>query len=449
MRLSCVQCGATGARPFEDSAPYEVGAPRALCATHGPQRALTVLEASREPVKDFRVADTSEQFSPRFVGMEFEMFHRTHNTNRVEHLAVDWRLANCGMGEDGSIHSNAGIEVKTPPASGDDIPLWVEAVCSTAAHYGMRVDDSCGLHVHVDVRDYDSHAFRRLLRLMRSLEPVLYAALPAHRLYNGTAHVCAVPLQTIENIRGSDSFARAWGNYNQHDRYHGCNFAAIREHGTVEMRYHSGTLHAQKVTAWARLMQAAVDAAKAQAYRDIPVTFSDFDDRLNSLTRLLGVEGLKPHLTERITYFKHNLRELELLLAQPELTVQPASAPSPSDMRLDGEPSRNGYYCALHQHDETPTLCRTPFHDGTELDTSISADEENHNRIVARLDGEMYMICSSCGVLHGVTPPDRLQHSHVRAGGWGRASLIAVTARVANRQRELGRTPRPIPPTLS
>ena len=358
MRLKCVDCGKEGARPFEDSAPYSSGSPRGVCEEHGLLMASRTLAISRNPTKDFRTPDAPADFGGRFVGIEFEMFHKTHDTDRAEALAMDWRLANCGVGEDGSIRSPAGIEVKTPPMAGEDIPAWVQAVCGRAAAYGMTTDKSCGLHVHLDVRDYDHHSFRRLFRLMRALEPIIYAALPPERMTGGMSYPLQVAHSRIESIRGQDSLNAAWRTQpNGSGRYHGFNYTALGEHGTVEMRYHSGTLNPQKVLPWVKLLMQAVETAKRATYRDIPHTFTDFEDRFNTLTRFLHLEPLQAHFAARIRFFQHNLVELERLLGAVDNVPPPLQAGAHIDgFYLHGEFLSDFRYCALH-HCLEVSLC--------------------------------------------------------------------------------------------
>ena len=262
MKLVCTDCGTEGTRPFTDSAPYATGSPKGQCATHGPSKAPALDRFTRAFTRDFRTGDSFDLLpSRRFVGMEFEMYHRMGVTNRVLDLSRDWRLLNCGVSEDGSITSRANIEIKTPPAQGDDAILWAQAIGSICPSYGMVVNKSCGLHVHVDIRDLSAMGMKRLGLLAMAVEPVLYAALPTERRTNGMAGPLHVTIQELLSARASfEHLENLWGEHGI-GRHVGLNIYARGRHGTVEFRYHSGTLNPEKVKHWARICTGLVDAA--------------------------------------------------------------------------------------------------------------------------------------------------------------------------------------------
>lgn len=322
MKLSCIDCGTEAVRPFEDGAPYQVGTPRALCPAHG----LTKRDETHEyrnPVKDFRSAETFDLFpSRRFVGLEFEMFHREGSTDAVYALTKDWRLYNAGMSGDGSISSNAGIEVKTPPAQGDDAVAWIAAVCRVALGYGMRVDKSCGLHVHVDFRDGGTAALTRLFLLARVFEPILYAMHPESRRLCGTANPLQAPPALIESVRSEEQLWALWGGQSngRGGRYRGCNFLAQAKHGTIEFRYHAGTLNVEKATKWAALCAALVEAALTRRTAAIPHVFTNEDDRLRAFGRCLNLNGLMPYVEARLLHFQQDRAALAQTL---HLTPRP------------------------------------------------------------------------------------------------------------------------------
>lgn len=323
MRLVCVRCQQTGT-PFEIVSPYEDSSHEAGLCEHD---AIQVIEQGigrasmldeRQPVLDFRPSDTfSLNPSTRFAGFEFEMFNRHQDSSRVEDLTADWRLLNCGMAGDGSIESDAGIEIKTPPAQGDDVPLWIHAVCKTAQEYEMRVDQSCGLHVHLNATDMmNGSTLRRLFRLIRVSEPLLYAMVPPARLNGNYSRRFTVPLSTIDALTTRDgalsAYHRVVGDVGSH--YYGFNLTdAYDHHHTFEFRYHSGTLNPEKVWNWTRLLLAIMDTAKTIPYRDIPTDFPTFDERQSVLLKLLACADLTDYMNARLAYFRCDLAALNAL----------------------------------------------------------------------------------------------------------------------------------------
>lgn len=317
MRLLCYFCGATGT-PFEDVAPCGEDSAVGVCKVHGP---LHLPNQRRAPRLNFPTAESCSQFSARYVGLELEMFHHQHDTDRSLQLSTDWRLSNCGMSEDGSIRSNSGIELKTPPAQGDDIALWITAVSKIALSYGMRVDASCGVHVHVDVKQLTAADFRRLFLLVRYWEPVIYAILPPNRWMGGYGGPMQLAEKGIRRVTTMPHLEALWKRQNGSSRYRGLNFESYKKYGTVEFRYHSGTLNAEKLLAWAYLCQRIVDTSTEVNLVSIPHHFDNFDDRLQKLAVATKVERLLPYLTARIAHFGANTAAIESWYATREAEI--------------------------------------------------------------------------------------------------------------------------------
>ena len=333
MILTCMGCGRDTGVPFEDLTPWGVG--RSMCV--GCKEGQPLPLQRRNATLDFRKAQTFERYSPRFIGVELEMFHHLHNTDRALQLSTDWRLMNCGICEDGSIRSNAGIEVKSPPAQGDDIPLWLTNIVRIALSYGMRVDASCGVHVHVEVKDFDANDFRRLFLLTRQWEPIIYAILPPNRWMGTYGGPMRLGEKGIRKMTSMAHVEHTWANQNGHTRYRGLNFEAYKKYKTVEFRYHSGTLNIEKLLAWTCLCQRIVDGAKRLGLNQIPTQFEGFEDRLKRLSTLTKVESLIPYLERRMTHFEADTAAIERwyternaeLDAVPEPVRIMASAPCP------------------------------------------------------------------------------------------------------------------------
>ena len=368
MRLTCTDCHKEGQHPFEDSAPY--GERNGVCAEHGPGKVPDYTHFARNPIKDFRPGDTYDLIpSRRWVGMEFEMYHRTGVTNRVMDLSRDWRLLSCGVSEDGSISSRANIEIKTPPAQGDDAALWAKAVGTICPSYGMMVNKSCGLHVHVDIRDYGALAMKRLGLLAMAVEPVLYAALPPDRRERGMSSPLAIDRDRLYRANGEAVENVWWSRVS--GRHYGLNMHARDEHGTVEFRYHSGTLNPEKVKHWIRICTGLVDAAADTArvaQRVFGVAPKDFADRLDLLQHATMMPGdTLAYLMRRITQFKQDgklLHERSMMLTEAPQIIDLEMPPDwpLHGARLAGTEQR---YCRLHMvYEEFNQSCYNHYEHG-------------------------------------------------------------------------------------
>lgn len=116
----------------------------------------------------------------------------------------------------------------------------ITRVCDVLNSCDVRVDRSTGLHVHLDMRNFNySHAFSNLV----SMQSFLYAMLPASRRSGNYS----IPVK-----------GKQWRILES--RYHGVNTQAYKKYRTLELRMHSGTVNATKIINWVRLLLAIINA---------------------------------------------------------------------------------------------------------------------------------------------------------------------------------------------
>ena len=107
----------------------------------------------------------------------------------------------------------------------------------------VRVNDSCGMHVHIDVCDLTMEELRGVLLFYSVLERTIYKYCGSDRDNN---NFC-VPLWECWNK--VDLFGRGLAVENSL-RYCGLNLAAIRKFGSIEFRMHPGVVSAHKMASW-------------------------------------------------------------------------------------------------------------------------------------------------------------------------------------------------------
>jgi hypothetical protein len=123
----------------------------------------------------------------RTLGFEIECF-----LDNVPYHTNDWgdrypdyeeiNYSNCEVGGDGSLYGGdgTGIEVKTHPINDLNI---VESVFGELSDDGMNVNDTCGLHIHVDTSDYSVEDKVRLLRFGAGIELLMFSLVDDTRYY--------------------------------------------------------------------------------------------------------------------------------------------------------------------------------------------------------------------------------------------------------------------------
>lgn len=191
---------------------------------------------------------------------------------------------------DGSLSSDSfSGEVVTPICTYGDVDA-IQSVTRELRAAGARVDESCGIHVHVGVESFSAEALVRLAKIVYQQEPLMIRALGVteRRLGRYTKPVDEAFIRRIaEQKPGTrEACAKAWygegtyipsaqaEHYHQ-SRYHGLNMHSVFYRGTVEFRYFEGTLHAGKIRAYLQLCLAI--AARALTTKNAVARKRTFD----------------------------------------------------------------------------------------------------------------------------------------------------------------------------
>lgn len=170
--------------------------------------------------------------------------------------------------------SDCGHEIAIVARS-SEIAEVIRKVCKVLGDHGATVNDTCGLHVHVDARGYDKNKmFANLVKSQR----LLYSMVPKSRYNNDYCK---------PNLRGNSMESYS-------GRYWGINPASYGEHKTIEIRLHSGTVNAEKINNWILLLQ---KLAYAKSVKEIK--------SLNDLTSKVKLPAKTiDYIKERIVKFK-------------------------------------------------------------------------------------------------------------------------------------------------
>lgn len=171
------------------------------------------------------------------------------------------------------------VELVTPILHYEDIET-LQHIVRALRKAGAKVNDSCGIHVHVGAEKFDARHLRNLVNIVNSKEDLIYDALGVlqyredeycKKIYPEflmEVNAPSQPLGSREDIIDTwyESQGESW-NRNEHynaTRYHGLNLHAVDTKGTVEFRVFNSTLHAGKVKAYIQFCMAVVSQALAQ-----------------------------------------------------------------------------------------------------------------------------------------------------------------------------------------
>lgn len=185
------------------------------------------------------------------------------------------------IGTDGSLrdptNKRSSVEIRTSPASGDELVLQLSAVLGSIRAANGIVNSSCGLHVHVNVDDasrYTLNAARTehlsnldtFIRVWQYVQDSMYAIVNPGR---ATVSDYARPWRT--GVAHYRTLAEANGRV---ARYSGLNLEAIGKYNTVEFRLHHGCLNTRMITAWAMLCGMLVEVCVQGHGSDTLIAFA-------------------------------------------------------------------------------------------------------------------------------------------------------------------------------
>lgn len=202
-----------------------------------------------------------------------------------------WKLVT-----DSSLNGNDTFELVSPILVGEAGLRELEKVCWVLELCDVKVNGSCGLHVHIDAAGFSMETWRNLALSYKHLEPVIDRFMPASRRDNyycrGLGHVSDGMIRsarTVDELKGRIG-----------DRYHKVNLEAYSRHKTVEFRQHSGTTSFTKMRNWVLFLHKLVTfATRGQvpagtALQDIP--FLDGEQKLYYKLRTKKIIGMNRHM---------------------------------------------------------------------------------------------------------------------------------------------------------
>lgn len=196
----------------------------------------------------------------RRFGVEMEFFGMTRATaNEAIRAAglTGWRVkSDCSV-------SGSGLELVSPPLSGDAGLDQVRRACAALNANGARVNQTCGLHVHHDASDLGATGVRRVARSYANNQRHIDWLVSESRRTAAGPTYCRPWAQDELDYMDQSANTRGYGERYVYapTRYKTINVQSFSQHGTVEIRQHQGTTNFRKIEAWIRFGQKMMDDA--------------------------------------------------------------------------------------------------------------------------------------------------------------------------------------------
>lgn len=261
------------------------------------------LEGTLKKMYEFEMSYESEKFG---VELEFtgltrfqaaktiaEMFEALHNkkvwvhkhlTEKPQYYVNDDQGRVWNLKYDGSIravrkgreteNTNYKCELVSPICTYKDIPLIMKIV-QALKDAGMVVNDSCGIHVHVDTKAMSAANLKCLSLMLAAKEELLFKALKVEksrrlRYCRKMKHSFVDDLRSERDL-DMNTLKRLWyqegvnGCLHYHSsRYSGLNLHSLFENKGIEFRYFNGSDDSERIRAYILFCVLLVNTAKKQ-----------------------------------------------------------------------------------------------------------------------------------------------------------------------------------------
>ena len=158
---------------------------------------------------------------------------------------------------------SAEWELVSPPLSGEEGFRQLEIACKALQAAGVKVDKSCGLHVHHGVNDLSVDNFKNLYKLYYKFEETIDEFMPESRRANNNTYCKSMKgSYEMEKILQAKTLMELENIY--WDRYYKLNIQSYVKHGTIEFRQHNGTIEFDKISNWIKLTNMMVERSKVR-----------------------------------------------------------------------------------------------------------------------------------------------------------------------------------------
>lgn len=264
--------------------------------------------------------------SRRFAAAEIEVAGLGANCSAkpINETAAAWR---CSLVHDGSLPPE-GFEINTAPAIGGALYTQIHELGAALTKCKAFTTSACGLHAHIDSRDFHFQDIRRLVRAYASIEPLIFATIHPSRAKNKFCAKCGpiyvdqillgikpenkeVKKAIIETTYGiGSSVARKNGAYygGKHaytpppymthinhqragNRRYAMNIHSWFLRGTIEYRMHHGTVDGREILSWLQLLTDLHDRVNELSDKDIDAICSSTSvTERAQMNELLGVD---------------------------------------------------------------------------------------------------------------------------------------------------------------
>jgi len=209
----------------------------------------------------------AKEFKTNYVGIELELFCKLDRHNLLENFIKEKLAGYVCVKDDGSLrpennyHPHEVTVLCKQDMAEEIIPKIIKVLRSQDCD--AAVNNSCGMHLHIDVRNRDPYT--TYSKLVKAL-PLLTKLVPNDRISNTFCRLNTLP--DLKSQYKNGLIENGPITSTREIRYQAINPLSVAKYKTIEIRLHSGTLNIKKILNWIDICTSIAD--------------SSFDDKVDS-----------------------------------------------------------------------------------------------------------------------------------------------------------------------
>lgn len=172
------------------------------------------------------------------------------------------------LGQQSENYADVGTEISSPKLSGLKGIKEVKKIASALRLNGAFVNQSCGLHVHLDASDLSPKEILYIAEKYADLEKEIDSWLSKDRSGNNCSAAYSARDMISEMIATHNDeklLTRAEIVDLSPGRNYKVNLESLFRHGTIEFRHHHGTLSGESIECWITFLLFFVEQCKKEA----------------------------------------------------------------------------------------------------------------------------------------------------------------------------------------
>ncbi len=151
-----------------------------------------------------------------------------------------------------------GKEFDSAKMNGDEGLNAVRELCALADEHSWVADYRCGYHLHIDMSTYNARQLRAIAYAYGRTAVIWESLVSEERTTNGWCDFASLEDNCIKSLTTKNDWTRL--AYDT-ERYRWLNWQAYQQHGTLELRFHEGTVDCDQIVNWVKAHVSFIDWA--------------------------------------------------------------------------------------------------------------------------------------------------------------------------------------------